>query len=224
MLGRPQGGPVHRMIDLPRRVRGFTLIEMMVAITILSILLAVGIPTMRTWMTSTRAVAASEFYAEGMRIARAEALKRNAVSRLTLTANASNGQKDWQVDICVDGAALCGPGTGVWSSTTTPLTNVGMTDFKSVFRSAKNLPPVAQMTVTPVPAAATDVYFTPVGWTDGRVLTNLRQVIVGPADANEGAFPTTAVYLAGGGSVIKCNPTTSTMTIGAKDSRKCPTT
>lgn len=215
---------MHRIIIMARRARGFTLIEMMVAVTILSILLAVGIPSMRGWMTSTRAVAASEFYAEGMRTARAEALKRNVVSRLVLTTNATSGQQDWQVDICVDGAALCGPGTGTWSTATTALTNKGMTDFQSVFRSSKSLPPSGQMTLTTVPSDSKAAYFTPVGWLDGRVLDNLTQVIVAPSAANADAFPTTSVFLTGGGSVIKCNPTTDTVTIGAKDSRKCPTT
>jgi len=215
---------VHRITSLPRRARGFTLIEMMVAVTILSVLLAVAIPSMRGWLTSSRAVAASEFYAEGMRMARAEALKRNVISRLVLTTNAGNSQQDWQVDICVDGVALCTPTTGTWSTVTTALTNTGMTDFKSVFRSAKNLPPSGQMAVTTSPADATAVYFTPVGWVDGRVLTNLNQVIIAPAAGNADAFPKSAVYLTGGGTVIKCNPTTDTVTIGAKDSRKCPTT
>jgi type IV fimbrial biogenesis protein FimT len=212
------------MILARRRAGGFTLIEIMVALTILSILLAIGIPSMREWLTSSRATAASEFYAEGMRMARAEALKRNLVSRLVLTTNAANGQQDWQVDICVDGAALCGPGTGTWSTTTAALTNTGATDFKSVFRSAKNLPPEGQMTVARVPADSTSVYFTPVGWVDGRVLTNLNQIIVRPAANSTGTFPTIAVYLTGGGSVIKCNPDTDTVTIGDKDARKCPTT
>lgn len=215
---------MHRISIQPHRASGFTLIEMMVALTILSILLAVGIPSMRSWLTSSRAAAASEFYAEGLRMARAEALKRNVVSRLVLTTNAGNSQQDWQVDICVDGVAPCGPGSGTWSTTTTPLANPGTTDFKSVFRSAKNLPPSAQMTVTVQPEGAVDVYFTPVGWVDGRVLTNLNQVVIGPVAGDPTAFPVTAVLLTGGGSVIKCNPGTTSSAIGAKDSRKCPST
>lgn len=212
-------------MTMPRRTRGFTLIEMMVAITILSILLAVGIPSMRAWMTSTRAVSAAEFYAEGMRTARAEALRRNAVSRLTLTTNASNGQQDWQVDICVEAAGvLCNQTSGTWSTPSTALTNTGMTDFKSVFRSAKNLPSTSQMTVSIAPSGATDVYFTPVGWVDGRVLTNLNRITIAPVSTDANAFPTTAIFLTGGGSLIKCNPSTDSVTIAAKDSRKCPTT
>lgn len=201
------------------------MIEVMIAVTILAFLLAVGVPSMRLWMTSTRAASATEFYAEGMRMARAEALKRNVISRLTLTTNAANGQQDWQVDICVPTATVfCNAGSGTWSTTTTPLTNTGTTDFKSVFRNAKSLPAVAQMAVTRVPDGAVAVYFTPVGWVDGSIAANLTQVIIGPSTGNEGAFPTTSVLLTGGGSVIKCNPTTTSVTIGAKDSRKCPTT
>ena len=83
------------------RQAGFTLIELLVAITILSILLAVGIPTMGKWMSASRALTVAEFYTEGLKLARAEAIKRNVVSRFSLIANATSGQYDWQVDICV---------------------------------------------------------------------------------------------------------------------------
>lgn len=211
---------MHRVKTSPRRHRGFTLIELMIGVVIMAILLAVGIPSMRLWLASTRANAAAEFYAEGMRMARAEALKRNVVSRLTLKLNAANGQQDWQVDICKPTAtAKCDDDTGPWSSTTTALSGVNVADFKSVFRSAKSFPATSQMTVTRVPTGADDVYFTPLGWVNGAILTNLSQVTVAPAPGNAGAFPTTAVVLTGAGSVIKCNPDVA----GAKDSRKCPT-
>jgi type IV fimbrial biogenesis protein FimT len=215
---------VHR-ITMQRHARGFTLIEIMVAIVILSILLAVGIPSMRGWMTSTRAVSAAEFYAEGMRLARAEALKRNVASRLVLTTNAANGQQDWQVDICVPTPdTKCTAKSGTWSTTTTALTATGTTDFKSVFRSAGNLPATGQMAVSVVPKDADTVYFTSVGWVDGTVDDNLTQIVIAPSADNTGAFPTTAVYLTSGGSLIKCNPSSTVMSVGAKDSRKCPTT
>jgi type IV fimbrial biogenesis protein FimT len=212
------------MTAMPRHARGFTLIEIMVALVVLSILLAVGIPTMQTWMTATRAVSAAEFYAEGMRMARAEALKRNVASRLTLTPNAGNGQEDWQVDICVPTTPTnCRDDTGPWSSTTTPLTATAgadnVSDFKSVFRNAKNLPSTTQMTVSREPAGADQVIFTTTGWVDGNVLSNLSAVVLAPAAGNAGAFPSTAVVLNLAGSVTKCSRET---TISANDSRKCP--
>lgn len=204
---------------MPRHAAGFTLIELMVAITIISILLAVGIPSMQNWMSATRATSAAEFYAEGMRVARTEALKRNVASRLTLIENPSNGQLDWQVDICKPTpTALCRDATGPWSTQTTALTGDNVSDFKSVFRSAKNLPASNVMTISRLPAGADDVYFNTLGWVDGNVTGNLTSVTIAPSATNEGAFLTTQVVLTGAGSVIKCNPDT----VGAKDSRKCP--
>ena len=215
---------MHR-ITMQRHARGFTLIEIMVAIVILSILLAVGIPSMRGWLTSTRATSAAEFYAEGMRMARSEALKRNVASRLVLTTNTSNSQQDWQVDICVPTSDTpCNAGSGTWSTATQALTATGTTDFQSVARSAKNLPGTGQMVVSVVPATATAVYFTPVGWVNGNVANNVTQIVIAPPTGNDTAFPKTAVYITGGGSLIKCNPDSTAMSVGAKDSRKCPTT
>lgn len=208
-----------------RHARGFTLIELMVGLTILSITLAVGWPAMTGWLTATRAQAATEFYAEGLRMARAEALKRNVYSRLVLTNNASNGQQDWQVDICLpSGSESCHESTSSWSTLTAAAagadaTDTRGTDFRSVFRSASALPPVALMTLTRSPGGATDVYFTPLGWVDrdASVAPALNRVQIAPSLANAGAFPTSAVSITLAGVVSKCDPTQL-----VTDSRGCP--
>jgi type IV fimbrial biogenesis protein FimT len=207
---------VHTVTAMHPRTRGFTLVEIMVGLAILSILLAVGVPSMRAWMTTNKAIAASEFYAEGFRLARAEAVKRNAATRLVLTANATSGQRDWQVDLCMPAATVaCTDSSGAWSTVTQPNGNANAADFLSINRSADNLPGTSQMTLTRNPADASAVYFTPLGWVNTDIDERLQSVTLAPVTAD--AFSTTAIMVTLAGVVTKCNPN-----VASTDSRGCP--
>lgn len=197
---------------------GFTMVEIMVALVILSIMLAVGVPSMRSWLTSSSALAAAEFYAEGLKMARSEAVKRNAVTRLTLVDSQTGGQMDWRVDLCVPtSTAQCTDESGTWSTSSTLATGTNAKDFLSVVRTAVNLPVTSLMTVTRFPEGAVAVYFTPVGWVDGSIAPSLNRIVLAPAAGQDGAFPTAAVAVTLAGVVTKCNPA-----VPAHDSRGCP--
>ena len=200
-----------------RKVDGFTIIEIMVAVVILSILMALGIPTMSKWLSGSRAQTVAEFYAEGLKLARSEALKRNAVSRLSLIEN-SNGQYDWQVDICVPTPTTpCRDDSGSWSTPAAAAAGSGVGDFLSVVRSANPLPKSSLVALTVAPTGADSVYFTPIGWVDGTIGPSLNRITVAPAAGHEDDFPTAAVAVTLAGVVTKCNPT-----ITGVDSRNCP--
>lgn len=208
----------------PRRAGGFTLIELMIGLTILSITLAVGWPAMTGWLTTTRAQGASEFYAEGLRMARAEAMKRGVVSRLTLTNNA-NGQQDWQVDICLPNSIVtCHEAGSNWSTVSAAATSSDANDtrgagYLSVFRSASGLPPTGVMKVTRFPGDATDIYFTPLGWVDSdpAVAPALSRLTIAPGRTNAGAFPAATVAVTLAGVISKCDSSKP-----VTDSRGCP--
>lgn len=209
---------MYPITSLRRRAGGFTLIEMMVAVAILSVMLAVGIPSMSKWMAASRSVSAAEFYAEGLKMARAEAVKRNAVSRLTLVPNTTSGQYDWQVDICMPTpTVLCRDDAGSWSTPTTVATGTGLGDYKSVVRSSSSLPKASVLALSIAPIGANEVYFTSIGWVDSSVADALTRITLAPAAGNTGDFPTSAVTLTLAGVVFKCDPT-----VVSPDSRACP--
>lgn len=201
------------------RAGGFTLVELMVAIAIMGTLLAVGIPNMTTWVMANKARAASEFYAEGLAMARREAVTRNAASRLVLSPNA-NGHLDWQVDVCfpVPGTP-CGADSGSWSSVAAAAANDPNADspYKSVFRAATALPNADVLVPTVQPQGSTGVYFTALGWVDATDAGRLARLQLTPSSDLRDAVQPVALVVTLAGIVAKCNPA-----ISAPDSRACP--
>ena len=63
----------------PRRSRGVTLIEIMIALLIMSVLITMAAPSFAGWIRNQRIRTASEGLLNGLQMARAEALKTNTV-------------------------------------------------------------------------------------------------------------------------------------------------
>jgi len=202
------------------RQRGTTLIELMVGLVILAVLAAIGIPSMVNWISGNKAVSAGEFYAEGFAMARRQAVLHNAASRIMLTPNATNGQMDWQVDLCFPAPGVpCNASSGTWSTTTevAPLDPEGANGYKSVLRPADALPQSDLLVPSLEPAGTSAVYFTSLGWVDTGYEDRLTRIRLDPAGQNAGELQPVAVAVSLAGLAIKCNPL-----LAAPDSRACP--
>ena len=77
------------------RQSGVSLIELMVGLAVGGILLALGMPAFNLWIQNTQNRAAAESIANGLQLARAEAVRRNALVRFDLTE--AGGQVAWTV-------------------------------------------------------------------------------------------------------------------------------
>jgi type IV fimbrial biogenesis protein FimT len=75
----------------PLRQRGVTLIEMMIAIAILGILLALGMPSYRAWIQNSQIRTAAESILAGLQLARNQAVHRNAAVRFQFTDSVDAG-------------------------------------------------------------------------------------------------------------------------------------
>lgn len=71
----------------PRAAAGFTLIELMVAIAIFGILLALAVPSYSKWIANTRVRTTTEAIQNGLMLAKAESVRRNIKVQLALTSN-----------------------------------------------------------------------------------------------------------------------------------------
>lgn len=76
---------------------GFTLIEMMITVSIAAILLAVSVPTFRTFTYSQRVKTSSFDMYSTLMFARSEAIKRRA--DVTVTAVSSDWNNGWTVSV-----------------------------------------------------------------------------------------------------------------------------
>ena len=72
-----------------RRLLGFSLVELMIGITIMAIVISVGMPSYSTWIRNTRIRTVAESIQNGLQMARAEAVKRNAAVQFVLSDDAS---------------------------------------------------------------------------------------------------------------------------------------
>lgn len=200
---------------------GFTLVELMVTLAVFGFLLSIAVPNMSRWVVKNKAGAVAEFYADGFSTARRMAVSRNAETRLSLLQQPSNvnGQFDWQIDICYPTPVLACDANGLWSTTTAPAGNdpKGVAGDVSILRPSDALPSSGMLTPSMLPANASVIYFTPLGWVDTNIANRLTRIQFDPSPAYVGDIPASAVVVTLSGMASTCNPT-----VTASDSRACP--
>ena len=76
--------------------RRFTLLELMVGLTIMGMLLLAGLPSFTTFLRNAEIRSTSESISDGLRLARSEATRLNRPVSFTL---ASAGNPDWTINI-----------------------------------------------------------------------------------------------------------------------------
>ena len=81
-----------------RRVKGFTLIELMVTLIVASIVLTLGVPGLQGFFDSKRLIDATEQVASHLQQARMEAIARSAPVGITVNFSA-NGTTTWQYGV-----------------------------------------------------------------------------------------------------------------------------
>jgi type IV fimbrial biogenesis protein FimT len=94
------------MLTLLRpRMRGFTLVELLVVVAVIGLVMMLGLPNISTWLQNTQIRNAAEATVSGLQIARTEALRRNRQVRFSIVDSleagcnlAANG-KNWVVSL-----------------------------------------------------------------------------------------------------------------------------
>jgi type IV fimbrial biogenesis protein FimT len=178
---------------------GFSLIELLIAITIISIAAMLGIPSYRAWIQDTQIQNAANSALNGLQRAKAEAVKRNTNIEFVLGTSFP-----WQIQL-PGNTALC-PSYG--ATLLVCSSNAG----------AKNV------TSTATPTNADTITFN----NFGRIVPNATANALGittslsQIDFNSAVLTTSSrklrVTVGAGGNVKMCDPDTS---LAATDPRKC---
>ena len=130
------------MLSAPLRkaARGFTLVELMIAVVIVGILASAALPAFTEFIARGQVRAAAESVLNGLQLARGEAVRRN--ERVTFNLGAGTGATSWSV---VDSAAAViqssrasGEGSAVVAVAVTPVgaTSIFFNGFGRVARDA----------------------------------------------------------------------------------------
>jgi type IV fimbrial biogenesis protein FimT len=141
----------------PRRAgRGFTLIELMITISIAAILLMIAVPVFENAFLNSKLASQANSLVAGAQLARSEAIKRNAVVRLcpsdgNAEAPGCSGNANWSMGWLVvladatpihqgegvaTGFVLTGPGGGIAFGAT------GMADTAAILKLCRATPSV----------------------------------------------------------------------------------
>ncbi len=91
------------MLTRCRGQRGATLIEFLIAFSILGILVATAVPSFRDWIVNSQVRTAADTINSGLQLARTEAVRRNTRVSWTLTDSAGGS---WLVSVPGTGATI----------------------------------------------------------------------------------------------------------------------
>jgi type IV fimbrial biogenesis protein FimT len=154
VLGAAQG---RELLTAMKSSAGFTLIELMIAITILAIMLFIALPNFAIWMQNTQIRTAGEAVLNGMQLARAEAIRRNV--NVELRMDASSGWTARVVDTLeVIQSRLAGEGSAAALVTITPAgaRTVTFNSFGSVATNLDGTATVTEIKIDSAQIAAAD--------------------------------------------------------------------
>jgi type IV fimbrial biogenesis protein FimT len=94
---------IRRINRPPLNGAGFTLVELLVVMTIAAILLAVGIPNLRSFIISNRLATASNDFFSALNLARSEAIKRSgSVTLARKSSTTKNWSEGWTISAGAD--------------------------------------------------------------------------------------------------------------------------
>jgi len=139
------------------KMTGFTLIELVTVVTILSIMIFLALPNFNVWLQNTQIRTAGEAILNGLQLARAEAVRRNV--NVELRMDLSSG---WTARLPDTGEVLqtrlAGEGSSTALVTITPLgaKTVTFNSLGTIAANADGTNPVSEFKIDSISLAAAD--------------------------------------------------------------------
>lgn len=212
------------MLDLPAKQMGVTLLEIIIALVVVSVMITLSIPAVSGWADHNRLKATADAIIDGLQLAKMEAVRRNTLARFVLTDTpsftAANGGQagDWEVCISDTGSYLNNKVQG-WAGTEvgTPA-KIGMStvalanqNFATPLAAGAGLtgyvPPLNTTCAgTTVANTNANVTFDAMGRVSNtNIVSNITRIDILPARA-ENAKKRLVIIINPQGQIKMCNP------------------
>lgn len=176
---------------------GFTMIEMVVTVSILAILIAIAVPSMSGWLANNRVRTTAQSLLNGMQLAKAEAIRSNQRVRFSLDGTGGAWTVRRSIGVCnFDTAA-----TSLVEAYTTTSQNAGAT--LSALTDDGN--------------AASTFIFGANGFQACDIAAQFRTLTVSAGTADDTRRIATSI----GGRLLLCDPDLNHK-LSSGDPRKCP--
>lgn len=194
------------LISLQPRMRGFSLVELLVVVAVLGLVMMLGLPNISAWLQNTQIRNSAEAAISGLQLARAEALRRNRLVRFSLVdslnagCNLAAAGPDWIVSLA-DPSALC---------------NVAPADDVDPFIVQKRGNQEGSPNVV-LAASASTVIFSGLGAANGTLQIDFSNPGGGACQTAAGPMRCLRVVVSSSGSVRMCDPAVG----DATDPRAC---
>jgi type IV fimbrial biogenesis protein FimT len=196
MLDHPQGRRLRMTSSCTKK--GFTLIEMMVAITVLGVIATLAFPDYQQWLIDTRIRNSTESIQNGLRYARAQAIARYTNVQFALT---SASKADWTVcALSADTNNCAGANADILQSYTA-------SGDVTIASTATVASPASYATTVSggVPASVTfDALGRPLGY--GAASNGMTSAARIDATAQEAGSRRLVISISSGGQVRACDP------------------
>ena len=190
----------------PMAVRGFTIVELLVTITVLGIVLMLGLPNISAWLQNTQIRNSAEATVSGLQLARAEALRRNRqvrfniVNTLDASCNLIATGGNWVVSMA-DPSGKC---------------NVDPSDTTDPFIVQKRSGQDGSQNAA-ISASGSSVFFNGLGSASAPLQISITNPNGGACQTAAGPMRCLQVNVSASGSVRMCDPAVT----DATDPRKC---
>jgi type IV fimbrial biogenesis protein FimT len=172
---------------------GFTLIELMITITIVSILTLFAMPSYKTWIANSRVRTTTEAIQNGLMLAKGQALAKNAKVQLVLTSSSPD-----VANVNTVTASTAGSGWMVRVYQTTSFTSADFIQGRSVAEGGVN---------TTVAAGQSTFVFTGVGG-----LSPIPAADIAINVSGTGSDRPLRIEVSQGGAIRMCDPSASLTT------------
>jgi type IV fimbrial biogenesis protein FimT len=148
------------------RAKGMTIIELMIALLILSILMGIAVPSFQQFTANSRATAATNGLVTALNLARSEALKRSAATMVCASADSAtcSASTDWATGWLVtsdtngNGAIDADEILQAWPALNGGMTATTAAEDRVVYNAMGMSQPAAVITFTVVPPHCTGIH------------------------------------------------------------------